>query len=75
MLKTYPSSKIIKYADFDLDKKILRIEDCGVSENNVKALMYALYSMNNHIRGLSLSYNKHFNDECLRQLVEVLPDL
>ncbi len=31
--------------------------------------------MNNQIRGLSLSYNKHFNDECLRQLVEVLPDL
>ena len=37
--------------------------------------MYTLYCLKNNLKGLSLSYNTHFNDECLRNFLDILPDL
>lgn len=37
--------------------------------------MYAIYSMSGQIEGLSIGDNKYFNDECLRQLVDIIGDL
>jgi hypothetical protein len=38
--------------------------------------MYALYSMGpTRVTGLSFSNNTEFNDECLKQLVDIMPEL
>ena len=75
ILREKPSARILKYAEVDDSLMMIRLEDCDISDKNVKALMYSLYSMSNHIYGLSLSYNQYFKDDCLRQLLHTLPSL
>ena len=75
ILREKPSARILKYVEVDDSQMMISLEDCDISDKNVKALMYSLYSMSNHIYGLSLSYNPYFKDACLRQLLDTLPSL
>jgi hypothetical protein len=75
ILREKPSARILKYVEVDDSQMMIRLEDCDISDKNVKALMYSFYSMSNHIYGLSLSYNQYFKDDCLRQLLDTLPSL
>lgn len=75
MLNEKPSEKVLRFAEYEGDRRFLRIEDCKVGERNIKSVMYAMYSMSGQIEGLSMSDNKYFNDECLRQLVDIIGDL
>jgi hypothetical protein len=75
MLNEKPSEKVLKYAEYDKERRFLRIEDCKVGERNVKSIMYAIYSMSGQVEGVSFGDNKYFNDECLRQLVDIVGDL
>ena len=45
MLNEKPSEKVIKFAEYEAERRFLRIEDCKVGEGNVKSIMYAIYSM------------------------------
>jgi hypothetical protein len=75
ILREKPSARILKYVEVDDSQMMIRLEDCDINDKNVKALMYSLYSMSNHIYGLSLSYNHYFKDACLRNLLDTLPSL
>lgn len=75
ILREKPSARILKYVEVDDSQMMIRLEDCDISDKNIKALMYSLYSMSTHIYGLSLSYNPCFKDACLRHLLDTLPSL
>lgn len=75
ILREKPSARILKYVEIDDSQMMIRLEDCDISDKNVKALMYSLYSMSTHLYGLSLSYNPLFKDVCLRHLLDTLPSL
>jgi hypothetical protein len=66
MLKERAQARVLKYAEYDDKNRMLRLEDCNINEQNAKAIMYSIFSMNNHIQGLSFSYNSFFRDDCIR---------
>lgn len=75
MIKVPQTKKLLKYCEFEETTRKLRVEDCDINEQSITPLVYSLYTLGTRICGLSLSYNANFNDECLKQLIEVLPEM
>ena len=37
--------------------------------------MYSIFNMGRQLRGISFSNNIYFNEKCLKQLIDVLPNM
>jgi len=56
---------------------MLRLEECELSEANIKGVTYAIYSIGAaRVYGLSLACNSPtFTDDCLRSLSDIMPEM
>jgi hypothetical protein len=77
LLGVKPSPQVIKNCAYEEKSRMLRLEDCELSEENIKGVTYAIYSIGAaRVYGLSLASNSpSFSDECLRSLSDIMPEL
>jgi len=65
--------RVLKYSRYEQSK--LKLEDCNINESNSEAIMYSIFNMGRQLRGISFSNNIYFNEKCLKQLIDVLPNM